>query len=65
MEAIEYHPNIAKELIKTRHRRPETMMEGYIIAGGDDEAYEYWTSSGKYWKATEGAIDFLKECLRK
>lgn len=65
MEAIEYHPNIAKELIKTRPRKPEAMMEGYIVAGGDDEAYEYWTSCGRYWKATEGALDFLKKCLRK
>lgn len=64
-EAIEYLPVVAKELMKKRHRKPQSMMEGYITSGGPDEAYDYWKSFGKYWDETEGAIDFLKKCHDK
>jgi len=64
-DAIKYLPLVAEELIKTKHKKPEGMMNGYITMGGPDEAYDYWKRVGKYWGDTEGAIDFVKECLRK
>lgn len=64
-EAIESLPLIAKELTKKRHRRPKNMMDGYLTVGGQDEAYDYWQRSGKFWKDTEGAIGFVKDCLKK
>ncbi len=64
-DAIKYLPLIAEELVKTRHRKPKNMMEGYITVGGPDEAYDYWKRFGKFWKKTDGAIDFVKNCLKK
>ena len=63
--ALKYLPLVAEELIKTKHKKPEGMMNGYITMGGPDEAYDYWKRVGKYWGDAEGAIDFVKECLRK
>ena len=64
-EAIRFLPLVAKELIKTKHKKPKSVIPGCITWGGADEAHEYWKMSGKYWKNTEGAIDFVKECLEK
>lgn len=62
-EAITYLPLVAKELTKKNHRRPKGMMDEYVTAGGDDEAFEYWKTYGRFWKETEGAIDLVEMCL--
>ena len=64
-EAIEYLPLVAKELIKKHHTRPKELYSDRITAGGPDEAYYYWIEQGQYWKNTPGAIDFVRDCLRK
>lgn len=64
-DAIRYRRNIAKELLKKRHVEPTTPMDGYTIVGGKEEAYEYWTEFGRYWKATDGALEFAKTCIKR
>jgi len=59
-EAIEFLPLVAKELTKKQHRRPRSMMPGYVTHGGADQAYSYWQEQGQHWKNTAGAIDFVK-----
>jgi hypothetical protein len=63
--ANEKMPNVAKELMKSRHIEPESMNPGYITLGGDDEAYAYWLDFGKYWKRASGAIAFVKQHCSK
>ncbi len=46
-EAIEISPNVAKELIKSRHKKP--LDDGSITLGGEEEAYYYWKQLGEYW----------------
>jgi tetratricopeptide (TPR) repeat protein len=64
-DAVNTLPLIAKELIKRNHIKPKNLRRGYITFGGQDQAYYYWVSQGKYWRTTPGAIDFVKEWLDK
>lgn len=48
IDAIGCSPNIAKELLKKRHKSPK-MNDGFLTAGGEDEAYDYWKRLGHYW----------------
>ncbi|MGC8638131.1 MAG: tetratricopeptide repeat protein [Athalassotoga sp.] len=64
-EAIGYLPLIAKELIKTRHSKPKSIYGSYLEMGGADEAYVYWERSGIFWKNTEGALEFVRESVKK
>jgi tetratricopeptide (TPR) repeat protein len=61
--AYERLPLVAEELIRSRHRRPKSVANGYITVGGKDQAYEYWKSTQDFWKTTPGAIEFVKEFL--
>lgn len=63
--AIKYLPLVAEELAKTKHKKPKSVMKGYLTMGGADEAYDYWQRVGKHWIKIEGAIDFVKKMLRK
>lgn len=63
--AIKYLPLVAEELVKAKHRKPKSVIRGYLTFGGADEAYDYWQRVGKRWINTEGAIDFVRECLKK
>jgi tetratricopeptide (TPR) repeat protein len=47
-EAVRWRPRVAAELLKTRHRRPQSSIPGYITMGGADEADEYWQHSGRF-----------------
>jgi len=58
-------PLIAKELVKSRHRRPKGFRNDYIAYGSADQAYDYWTLHGRYWKKTPGAIEFVRDWLEK
>jgi tetratricopeptide (TPR) repeat protein len=64
MQAIEYQPKVAKELIKTKHKPPKNIESGYVTMGGDDQAYLYWKDFGKFWEKESGAIKLLKNGLR-
>ena len=63
-EAVAGLPFVAKELLKKRHVRPKSLMDGYVTSGGKDEAYFYWETSGSFWKNTKGALDLLKKYSR-
>lgn len=57
----EYQTHIIKELLKTSHPKPATLMEDRVRVGGEDEAFYYWQSQGKLWEQTEGALAFLQD----
>ena len=63
-EAVRWRPRVAAELLKTRHRRPQSSIPGFITMGGADEAYEYWQHSGRFWGETEGALPWVAETVR-
>jgi tetratricopeptide (TPR) repeat protein len=63
--AIKYCPKVAEELLKSTHRPPKNLHEGYITVGGDDEAYFYWKDFGKYWEQTPAAIKLLADMIQK
>jgi len=63
--AIANYPLVARELLKKRHPRPKSADPGYVEVGGADEAYEYWRRMGKYWKASDGALEMLRDSLTK
>jgi tetratricopeptide (TPR) repeat protein len=50
--AFDVLPLAARELVKSRHRKPKEVHPGYITRGGADEAYYYWTEQGRHWKST-------------
>ena len=61
--AVEFLPSVARELTKTRHRKPKDMRPDSITFGGEDQAYLYWKVHGRYWEETPGALDLLREVL--
>jgi tetratricopeptide (TPR) repeat protein len=63
-KAYKHLPMVAEELIKTRHRRPKSKMEGYVTIGGKDQAYEYWDTNKEYWNNTPGAIEFIRQYIK-
>ena len=65
VRAIDLSPLVARELVKKRHQAPKNIGLAYITVGAADEAYEYWQRLGKYWKETEGALEFLAEVLMR
>ena len=62
-EAVEFLPLVAKELVKSRHRKPKGLRPDRVTVGGADQAYWYWIDQGQYWRNTPGAIEFVRECL--
>lgn len=62
--AVVSFPLVAKELLKKTHRRPASAMPGTITWGGADQAYEYWRQYGKYWAASEKAMQLLNIVVR-
>jgi hypothetical protein len=62
-DAFKHCPLVAKELIKTEHKKPKSKMEGFITLGGEDEAYEYWRDFGRLWEKTPGAVRFIREFM--
>lgn len=65
-EAIEYSPLCAKELLKTKHVKPKSAVDGYITMGGADEAFEFWETQGKSeaWQKKE-VKEWLLENVKK
>ena len=61
--AADHLPLIAKELAKTRHRKPKDFDYQYIALWSPGQAYYYWIEEGKLWRRTPGAIDFVREYL--
>jgi len=59
-EAIKYLPLVARELLKTKHRLPETARPDMVTVGGADEAYYYWEDWGQFWKEDPKALEWLR-----
>lgn len=59
-KAVAGSPLVAKELLKTKHRRPRSRFPGTVTVGGPDEAYDYWEHHGKFWQQTVGAPEWLR-----
>ena len=57
-------PLVGKELLKKRHPKPKSRIEGRITMGGPDEAYEYWRYFGKYWSTSESAMNLLRQVMK-
>ena len=62
-QAIKYLPKIAKELVKTVHKKPKSLHRGCVRAGGDDQAYEYWNRNNVHWESSIGTIDWVRAAL--
>ncbi len=62
--AIKCLPKVAKEIIKTTHKKPEFLRDSLIAVGGDDEAYEYWMRNRTHWEGSVGAIYWVKTTLK-
>jgi len=60
--AINILPNVAKELIKKKHKKIESKFPDSVTVGGEDEAYEYWEQVGQYWTEPK-ILKFIKEGL--
>ena len=58
-------PLVGRELLKKRHPRPKSRMEGYTTHGGADQAYEYWELFGKYWSESESALELLRQVVKR
>ncbi len=63
-KAIEFSSNVAKELLKKKHKQIESELPGTVSAGGVDEAYEYWQRVGHYWTDPE-IMKFIEDGLKK
>jgi len=59
-DAVNAHPHVARELLKSRHVRPESRIPGAIMVGGDDEAFHYWERNKSYWAKDTNAYALLK-----
>lgn len=58
-------PLVGRELLKKRHPRPKSLLEGYISHGGPDQAYYYWKLFGKYWSGSESALELLRQVMKR
>lgn len=57
----EYQSHVIKELLKQVHPKPVKLMKDRVTVGGEDEAYYYWHSQGKFWQETLEALEFLAQ----
>jgi tetratricopeptide (TPR) repeat protein len=64
-DAIKCLPKVAKEITKATHKKPMSLHEGFVRAGGDDEAYAYWHKNNIHWESTIGSIDWVRSMLVK
>ena len=63
--AVQHSPNIASELVKAKHPRPESRHQGYITSGGEDEAFDYWENNRLHWARNSKALMALKKLLKR
>ena len=61
--AVQVLPRVAQELAKRRHRKPRDFREDIVSIGSPEQAYLYWQDSGFLWKATPGALEFVRAHL--
>lgn len=61
----EFQKHVVKELLKTKHTEPKNLMSDRVTVGGEDESYYYFLEQGALWTMTKGAIEFLKDFIKK
>jgi len=64
-QAIELLPLIAREIVRPNHSEIDDLLNSNSINDEEIEAIEYWQNFGKYWKNTQGAIEFIEEGIVK
>lgn len=64
-QAVRYRPNVAKELLKSRHVGPKSMFSGSLQVGGADEAFDYWERNKAHWTKGSQALELLSTCVRE
>lgn len=60
-----YQQHIIEELLKSKHLKPVNLMKDRVTVGGEDEAYYYWQSQGRFWTTTKGAKEFLQTYYKR
>lgn len=60
---IKWMPLCAKILLKNNPKKPKSEHPGYITAGGEDQAYEFWEYQGKSWKDND-VQEWLKNNIK-
>lgn len=63
--AIRYGANVAREIVKRKHVFIDSEEPGYVVVGSRHEGYLYWEQFGEYWAKTPGAIEFVRNVLKK
>jgi tetratricopeptide (TPR) repeat protein len=63
--ALQYRPNVAKELLKSRHVRPKSEFPGSMTIGGAEEAFDYWERNGIHWTSGAEVMTLLKKIVPK
>ena len=57
--------NLVKELLKSTHEVPLTLLpRESVTRGSEEEAYYFWQAQGMLWEQTPGATDFLRRETR-
>jgi tetratricopeptide (TPR) repeat protein len=62
--ALQCKPNIAAEILKTKHIRPPQDRPGYMTLGGEDEAFDYWERNRSHWAKSSEVFKLLKQLLK-
>ena len=63
--AKKVYPRITEELAKGKHVPPDGYREDLITLGGEDQAFSYWKTFGKFWRKTPGALAFAKKIAKE
>lgn len=64
--AAKYGSNVATEITKRKHEPVRARDLGYyVVRGSAQEARLYWKDFGRYWKATPGAVKFVRDQARR
>jgi tetratricopeptide (TPR) repeat protein len=52
-------PLVANEIKKKHHQKPTPKYDGFVTNGSPEQAYEYWSQYGTYWKNSQDAMKLL------
>ena len=59
-------PLVGRELLKKRHRKPKSQIEGYISSGRRRPGrITIGKEFGKYWSETESALELLRQVMKR
>lgn len=64
-DAIRYRPNVAAELSKAKHSRPEADHFWGMAVGGPEEAFDYWERNRVHWGKSTAAYKLLQKLRKK